>query len=162
MAALAADINVSSIGPVVTIQMPAIADTFYQGAFVYILDAGGNVSPVPVTTSICLGLSPTQQVVGTAGDLIQVAIQGYFWMPVGTNIAAEDEGNLLMMDVSGTLSDNPADLVSVAPGDVAIAATDIIVGRLIRVSSPNMLVAVNFGGVTGFTGAADATIIALV
>lgn len=79
------------------------------------------------------------------------------WVPVGTNIAAEDEGDPLVMEV-GTVTDNPADCVSGEPeGDVALTEDDMYVGRILRATATQMLIAIGHKGLSGDIVAAVVT-----
>ncbi len=149
MAAMTEDANISAVGPVTTISMPAIADTFYQGSLVFNLTAGGNVTNLPVNSgdNQCVGVCLKQQVIATAGDLLEVAVVGLFWLPGSSNHSAGDAIAIAYMDDSATLTDNPADLENNI--QVPLVAQDIVVGRLIRITSTQQLLAINIGGITG-------------
>lgn len=135
MAALDADIYISTQGQVVTKNFKAnAAGTYYQGAVVFI-DTGGGVQVVPAAGDMAIGISPTKQVV-SASDEVNVIIFGVVGMPIGTNIAAADEGDLCCLDIGSTQSDNPADFV--AAGDITPAANDTVLGRILRVTSSQM------------------------
>lgn len=149
MAAMTEDANISAVGPVTTISMPAIADTFYQGSLVFVLTGGGNVTNIPVNSgdNQCVGICLKQQTIANAGDSLEVAVVGLFWLPLSGNVATADAMSILYMDDSATLSDNPADLENNI--QIPLVAQDIIVGRVIRITSTQMLVAINIGGLTG-------------
>lgn len=158
MAALAADINIETLGDVVIGTFSANgADTFYQGALVYI-DAGGGVQVVPAGTDRFLGISIKKQVIAAATDEVEVLIDGYVWVPVGTGIAAEDEGDPLIMDITAATTDNVADCVSAQPeGDTVLGADDIYIGRILRVTATQMLISIGHKGLTGDIVAATVT-----
>ena len=144
MAVLAADKNVSSIGAsTITGFAVNVADTYYRGAIVYV-DTGGGSQVVPVAGDRCLGISPKKQVLATT-DLAEVLVSGVIWLPVGTAVEAEDEGDLLILDISATQSDNPSDLVSA--GDTTLGADDVAVGTILKVTATQMLVRI--GDFTG-------------
>lgn len=139
MAALAADINVSSLGTPLKAEFSCnAADTHYQGSIVYV-DTAGGAQVTAAAGDRVVGISTTKQVTTAAGQLIEVYINGLFWVPLGTNIAAADEGERLVSD-GPTNSDNFADMV--AAGDITLAANDACVGRIIRVTATQMLIAI--------------------
>jgi len=157
MAVMAADANCSVVGYHITAPFSANgADIFYKGGIVYI-DAAGGVQNVPAAADKCLGVTMKQFTTTAAGDLIDVLIFGAIWVPIGTNIAAEDEGDPLMMDIGSTQTENFADCVSAGPeGDVALAEDDILIGRILRVTTAQMLIFIGHG-LTGNIGAATPT-----
>ena len=145
MAVLAADINVSTFGTPTKLSFSAnVADTYFKGAVVFIDDAGG-VQVVPAAGDRCAGIASKNQVIATAADEVEVYVDGYFEMPLGTNIAAADEGNFIGLDIGTTQSDNIADFVSleIAADDVAIAVNDCVLGRIIRVKAASMIVCIH-------------------
>lgn len=138
MAALAADVNCSAVGKYSSTQFSANgADTFYRGAIVF-CDTGGGLQAVPAAGDRVIGVIPYQQTTTASGDEVEVVVKGQVWLPVGTNIAAADEGELLALDIGSTQSDNPADFVSL--GDITPANNDAIVGTILRVTSTEMLI----------------------
>ena len=150
MAVLAADVNISAVGDTRNTQFSANgADTYFKGAIVY-SDTGGGLQALPAAGDRCVGVIPYKQVVTAAGDEVEVIVEGLIWMPIGTaNISAADEGDILCCDISGTLSDNPGDMVSAI--DITIAANDIAVGRILRVTTTQMLIGIT-PGLTGSIG----------
>jgi len=149
MAVLAADVNISAVGDTRNTQFSANgADTYFKGAIVY-SDTGGGLQALPAAGDRCVGVIPYKQVVTAASDEVEVIVEGLVWMPLGTNITAADEGDILCCDISGTLSDNPADMVSAI--DITIAENDIAVGRILRVTSTRMLIGLT-PGLTGSIG----------
>lgn len=138
MAALAADAIFRWQGnPTKFVFSGNVADIHYAGALLFI-DTGGGVQAVPAAGDMFAGIVTKQQTVVNAGDPVEAFIDGLFLLPTGTNITAADEGDLAVIDLSGTLSDNPADLVSNL--DVTGAATDIAIGRIYRVTTEGMWV----------------------
>ena len=126
MAVLAADIIVHTIGTPIKISLSAnAADTYYKGAMVFI-DADGGCQVVPEAGDRFVGLSCKNQVVTAAAQEVEVYCWGLFWVPVGTDIAAADEGELLIQDIDATQSDNIADCVSAT--DATEAENDQIIG----------------------------------
>ncbi len=144
MSALAADVGGATSGISLTVPLKAnAADTYYRGSIVYI-DTGGGAQLTVAAGDRVAGISTEQKTVAV-GDLVEVLIFGAVWLPVGTNVAAADEGEYLVND-GATDSDNPADMVSF--GDITPAANDAIVGKILRVEGSEMLVAIT-PGVTG-------------
>jgi hypothetical protein len=144
MAVLAADQNISTVGPVtITPHSANAADTYFRGAIVFIdVDGGVQVTNATDAADRCLGISPKQQSPTAAGDIVQVITCGNVWLPVGTNIAAADEGDFAVGDDSGTITDNPGDIV--AAGDITPeAGLDTCLGKILRVTSTQMLIAIS-------------------
>ena len=145
MAALAADVNVSFIGSYKSVPLSAnAADTYYKGAIVYI-DTGGGVQVTAAAGDRPVGIVPYKQVITAAAQSVEVVVDALVWLPVGTNIAAADEGDYLVND-GPTDTDNPADLV--AGLDITAAANDAVVGKILKVTSTQMLVSIH----PSFTG----------
>lgn len=155
MAALAADVNGSTVGPVTTLPFSAnAADTYFRGSIVFTDAAGGVQVTYAATLDRVVGVSPSKQVIANIGDEVDVIVHGAIWLPVGSGIAAADEGDLLMVDISATSSDNPADAVSVT--DATEALGDMIVGQIMRVTATQMLIFLT-PGITGRAIAATTT-----
>lgn len=147
MAALSADLNVSSVGPVIELPFSAnAADTFYQGAVVW-GDAAGGAQATAAAGDRVLGISTSNQVIAASGDEVRVAVWGHFWFPSISGIAAGDEGNLLLFDADGTLSDNIDDCDSTEA--ITEAANDAVVGRILRVKSDKVCISIGHAGMTG-------------
>ena len=148
MAALAADINVSSVGQPLKLPFSAnAADIFYQGAVIWTDTAGGVQATIAAGDRVA-GISPTQQTVAAAADLVELYVSGYFWTPLGAAITAADEGELLIMTAAGP-TDNIADAVSAGDTKVAEILTDndAAIGRIKRVTATQMLI--ELGSFTG-------------
>lgn len=146
MAALAQDVNASTVGPTTTIKMLSNgADTYYRGALLYQDAATGGVQPTWGSGDIAVGFSPTNQVTTASGEEVAVVIQGAIWLPVGTALAVDDEGDYLMNDGPAN-TDNPADLESAS--DLTLADGDMYIGRILRVTSTQMLIFLS-PGLTG-------------
>lgn len=150
MAALTAAANVSLVGSGIKVCGPAHqADTFYGGAILVALNVGttGKVSCVPTsgTNERFLGISTKTQVAGAADVLIEYWVSGVFLFPAIASVAATDLGEFLVIDKSGTATDNPADLV--ASGDITPATGDAVIGRIVgRDGSGNLYVDIAVGG----------------
>lgn len=144
MAALSADINIETVGAIERRSFSANAvDVFYQGAIVYI-DTGGGAQCTAAAGDRAVGVCLTRQTIGAIGDLVHVMTHGDIWVPLGTNIAAEDENDILVND-GPTDTDNFADMVS--HDDITLAANDAAIGRILKVEAARMLVRI--GTVTG-------------
>jgi hypothetical protein len=138
MAALAADSPYRYKGsPTKHVFSGNVADIHYGGALLFI-DTGGGVQAVPAAGDYFAGIVTVKQTVVNAGDPVEAFIDGLFFFPLGTNIAAADEGDLAIIDISGTLSDNPTDLVSNL--DATGAVGDIVIGRIYQVLADGMWV----------------------
>lgn len=136
MAALSANINCSFIGsPTCAYFSANAADTYYKGSIVYI-DTAGGVQLTAAAGDRPVGISTKEQTV-SAGDKVEVMIDGYAWLPLGSGVAAADEGELLVND-GATNSDNVADMK--AAGDITPAANDSVVGVIKKVETARMLV----------------------
>lgn len=151
MAALAAQANVALVGGAATkIVGPAHqADTFYAGALLVALNVGttGKVSCVPTsgTNERFLGICAKTQVIAAADDPVEYYRGGVWLFPAIASIAATDIGTYLVMDKSGTITDNPAD--AVAAVDITPATGDIVVGQIVgRDGSGNLYVDISLGG----------------
>ena len=165
MAALAADANCSLVGVPTFWRFAAstAGEVFYKGAVIWwdLTSGGATVGQVQVASIAAgdriVGICAKQQTSVAIGDLIEVLIKGTVWLPLGANIAALDTGGLIGADASGTMSDNPADLVHLAEGaaDIAAAANDCLLGRIKEVTASQMLVQLeNVGAIYGGTAAA--------
>jgi len=144
MGVLTADLNVSGVGPQITLPFVAnAADTYYRGAIVWIDTAGG----VQVTWGAgdrAIGYSPKKQT-PAVGDLVEVVVFGAAWFPAITGVAAGDEGNTIVFDADTPPTDNIDDADS---GEgITEAAGDIRVGRIMRYTASKTLVM--FTGITG-------------
>lgn len=154
MAALTADINISTDGDITITPVKAdAADVFYQGAICWAdLDASGDA----IVGSIAAGdrvLGVCMKYVNAAdGDLIPILVGGCIWFPAITGIDATDVGSLITFD-AGTLTDNIDDADSSAA--LTLAANDAAVGKLIRYDS-SLGCLVQIGNMTGliYAGAA--------
>ncbi len=138
MAALAADSPFRFLGsPTKFVFSGNTADIHYAGALLYI-DTGGGVQAVPAAGDMFVGIVTKQQTVVNAGDPVEAFIDGVFLLPTGASITAADEGDLLIMDLSDTTTDNPADLESNL--DATGVANDPAVARILRVTTEGMWV----------------------
>lgn len=155
MAALAADVQCSTAGKTTNVQLSCnAADTFYKGAIVFV-DTGGGAQVTWAAGDRPVGICPYKQTTTAASQEVEVIVEGLVWLPLGTNIAAADEGDLLLLDADGTTTDNPGDMV--AAGDITIAAGDMVIGRIVRVTSSAMLVNIN-PALTGAIGTANTAV----
>jgi hypothetical protein len=150
MAVLAADANISLLGGGVKVMGPAHqADIFYAGAILVALNVGttGKVSCVPTsgTNERVLGLCSKKQTTTAADQLVEYYIGGVWLFPAIASVAATDIGHFLVIDKSGTVSDNFADLVSQV--DITPATGDAVVGRVVGMdASSNLIVDMSWAG----------------
>ena len=154
MAALAADAYCETVGNYRSQKYSAnAADTYYRGSLVY-TDSAGGAQLTYAAGDIALGYSPKKQVMAASGE-VEVITEGYLWLPIGTNIDANDEGDWLIND-GPTSTDNPADLESA--GDLTLASGDMICGRIMRCTTSHMLIYINpmFMGCVYFTNGTPA------
>lgn len=132
MAAMSENANISVVGGACIVPMVANAtDVYYAGAIVYIDDAGGAQVTTTIAADTAAGICPNYQSV-TAGDEVEVLIEGALWIPTPTGIAAADEGHWLCIDATGA-TDNLDDCDS--SEGLTLADNDMIVGKILRVDS---------------------------
>lgn len=144
MAALAANLNISTLGTPITVPLIANAtDIYYRGAVVFI-DAAGGAQVTWAAGDRPIGICP-KYISATAGDTIPVVVFGVIWFPAITGIAASDEGNTLLFDADTPPTDNIDDADS--SEGIAEAAGDMRVGRILRYTAAQTLVMI--GGITG-------------
>jgi len=130
MAALTADVHIPHLGPSPDkLSFPATgADTFFAGALVW-LDISNNTGQVQVASiadgDIIAGICAKQVTTTAAGDLVELYINGTWALAVGSMVAT-DIGSAVVSDISGTITDNEADLVAAV--DITIGAGDVLVG----------------------------------
>lgn len=150
MAILIADtiVNVLTEGAV-KVSIPCTGpDTFYKGAIVWTDTSGGTgLAQVGSLASgdRILGICAENITTTAANDLVTVYVRGLFQCPAMTNVTGADIGDFAVMDASGTITDNPADLV--ASGDITLDDNDAVLGRI--VSYLNSLPVVELGNGTG-------------
>ena len=155
MAALAADVQCSVTGTSRNAVLSCnAADTFYKGAIVF-TDTAGGAQVTWAAGDRPVGVCPYQQTTTAASQNVEVIVEGLVWLPIGANVSAADEGDLLLLDADGTADDNPASMV--AAGDITIAAGDVVVGRIVRVTSSAMLVYIS-PALTGALGTANTAV----
>ena len=118
--------------------------TFYKGAIVWGLAAGG-ASDAPASGDRILGICAAQTTTTAAGDYVEVYTSGTFSMPAMTNVTDADLGDLIVFDAGITITDNAADCV--AAGDITLAASDAVLGRLVRYENSRPVVQI-----TGLVG----------
>jgi hypothetical protein len=132
MAALTADVHIPHLGTPTKIKVKAVgADTFYAGALVFADGTNGKAQVVPAATDSFLGICAKQVVVSAADELVEIYVDG-IWALAFTGVAEVDVGQTVVVDMTGTLSDNEADLVSAA--DATIVAGDILIGKCIGIN----------------------------
>ena len=142
MAALTANVNVSSEGtPKKSSAAANAADTFFAGAIVW-SDTGGGVQVTAAAGDRPVGICSEKQIV-SAGDLVEYYTFGDFWFPAGS-ITAADELDRIGFDAA-TLTDNIADAVNVT--GLTLATNDVVLGKIMRVANSRMLI--HIGDLTG-------------
>ncbi len=143
MAVLAKDLHIPHVGNPTKVPIRvAGADEFYAGALVFAAAAGGAVALAAASLPF-LGIVTRHFTTTAAGDLIECFVDGVFKFPTISTITGADEGDALIMDASGTLSDNPADCVSAV--DATIVVTDVLIGQILTVVSDGFFVQLKKG-----------------
>lgn len=137
MGALSAPSAVKWIEPIQKFNfLAAETATFYAGGLCFIKKGTGGVVHIPVANYNFAGVV-TKTVSATSGvTYVEVFTNGMVLLPTGAAITVADEGDLAIMDASGTLSDNPADIVSNL--DATGAATDVVIGRIMQAATEGM------------------------
>jgi len=145
---LAADLNISTFGTPITVQVPAAVDTYYQGAIVWNdVDSSGYATCAPAAGDRILGVSPTQQVISSAGDSIEVIVFGVVkFSAVPNALATTDAGAIIAADVSADgASDNITDMYDIT--GLTLADNDSILGKCLDTDgSSYTTILVNPGG----------------
>ena len=132
MAGLTADVHIPHLGTPTKIALKAIgADTFFGGAMVFADGTSGKLQAVPAATDHFIGICAKQAVITAADQLVEVYIDGVHALAF-TGVAEADVGNVVVVNMDGTLSDNEADLESAA--DATIVAGDILIGKCIGIN----------------------------
>ena len=154
MAALTQDLNISTLGEPVYAKLSAnAADTYYQGAVVWVDVAGGvqvtaASAGAVATTDRPIGICTKKQVVTAAGQEVEVLVKGFVWFPLATNVTVVDEGGILCFDADVLIdTDNPQDAWGAASVAGAVAICDAAIGIIKRVTATQMLV--HIGSYTG-------------
>jgi len=116
------------------------AETFYQGALVYADDTNGGAQTTPVLgaappdiTDSLIGICAKTVTTTAAGQMVEIYCGGLWGIVCTTTVVEGDVGDVLLMDMGTTTTDNPADLVTgvaATPGD-----GDILFGKIIAVDS---------------------------
>ncbi len=133
MGVLTADVDLPHLGTPTKLTVKAIAggDTFYKGALVFADATLGLAQVLPAASDKFLGIC-AKQVVAAAGDDVEIDVDG-IWAMLVSGIAATDVGDAVIMDVSGTLSDNHADVVGATGATVVV--TDVLIGKLLGITT---------------------------
>ena len=111
--------QLTSFGTFRTIKVPAgVADTYFQGAVLSFLDAtAAGVTPVPASGLRFAGICMETYTDAAVGDILEIAIDGLWKVPVAVANAWDAQGELIHVDISAA-SDDPGDLViTTATGD---------------------------------------------
>jgi len=151
MAVLSADANVSLVGgnPAKISGPAAIADTYWGGAILVALNVHttGCVSCVPTsgTAERILGICSKKQIIAAQYDLVEYYVGGIWLIPAIATIDKTEIGSYLVIDKSGTPTDNVADLLG--SGDITPASGDAIFGRIVGLdAASNIYVDCNLMG----------------
>lgn len=107
------------------------ADTFYRGALVYGDAANGKAQAVPAAGDVLLGVCAKTTVATAADQMIEIYAGGLWGFACATTVVEGDVGDVLVMDVGTTTTDNPADLVTGAAA--TLADDDILFGKILAV-----------------------------
>ena len=145
MAALTADVSIQYKANPVKFSVAAdVATTYFAGSLIFGLVAG-NATKVPVTSLPFIGISAYQQVVAAGGEVECFVGPFIALLPPIATIAIADEQDFLIMDASGTLSDNPGDLVGAAysGADIVLDNGDILVAKILRVVTAGIWISVH-------------------
>ena len=112
------------------------ADTFYAGALVYGDATNGKAQAVPVATDYLLGICAKTKVVTAADQMVEIYTGGLWAIPCTVAIVEGDVGDVLIMNIGTTQSDNPADLVT---GTAATTgANDPLFGKILAVDATDV------------------------
>jgi len=114
------------------ISVKAVAgDTFYKGALVYGDATNGKAQvTVPAAGDVFLGICAKQVVATAADDLVDIYTGGLWALNMTTPVEG-DVGDVCIMDVTGSPTDNAADAVTGT--DATLAANDILIGKILAI-----------------------------
>jgi hypothetical protein len=133
MAALSADVDLPHKGDLSEhkISVKSItADTFYKGALVFADATNGKAQvSTPAAGDVFLGIC-AKQVVAETDDLVDIYTGGLWAIPF-VGAAEGDVGDVCIVDVGTTPTDNPAETVTGA--DATLAANDLLIGKIIAI-----------------------------
>ena len=88
------------------------ADTFYRGALVYGDATNGKAQAVPAAGDVLLGVGAKTVVAAAADELVEIYTGGLWGFACTVAVVEGDVGDILIMDIGTTQTDNPADLVT--------------------------------------------------
>ena len=134
MAALTADAPMPHKGHLTKIGVKCVgADTFYEGALVYGDATDGKAQATATTTEddVFLGICARNITTTAANQIVEVYVDGLWAFRPTVAIVEGDVGDVLIIDDSATLSDNPADCVTGAAATTAVH--DILIGKIIAI-----------------------------
>ena len=135
MAALAADTLMPHKGTPTKLSVACTgADVFYKNAIVY-ADAAGTAqvtAPAGAGGDYFLGICAEQVTTTAAGDLVDIYVDGLFAIAFLTPDEA-DVGDVCVADISGTPTDNQADLETGA--DATLVGNDILIGKILAIDA---------------------------
>lgn len=147
MAALSANVHITHSGNPVRIPVRATAaDEYYLGAAIF-AKAAGRASPAGASGDTFIGICGERKTVTAQDELVDVYVEGVFLLPMASGAVGAD-GTVLAFDVTGTVSDNFADAVSLA----ALAAGDIVIGKILSFDSVESRAWVKLHAVAGIGG----------
>ncbi|RLB49615.1 MAG: hypothetical protein DRI90_24370, partial [Deltaproteobacteria bacterium] len=136
MAALTAGVDLPHKGNLdaYKIAVKAIgADTFYKGAIVYADAANGKAQvSVPAAGDVFLGICAETVVATAADDLVEIYTGGLWALNFATP-AEGDVGDVCVMDIGGSPTDNIEDAETGA--DATLAADDILIGKILAIDT---------------------------
>ena len=146
--------NVANLGGGVKVMGPCAAagDIFYPGAILFSakIEASsptGKINALPTSGILerFAGICSKLQTTTAADQLVEYYVGGVWLFPAIAAVSSADIGSWLICDKDGTLSDNPADLVS--SNDVTKTTGDAVIGRIVGMdASSNIVVDCGCGG----------------
>ena len=140
------------------------AGTYYAGGLMFGL-AAGQATKVPAASLPFRGITAATTVAAANTEVECFVGPMLIKIPSIAAIAAADEDSFLGVDVSaGTFTDDTADLISLKyaasgpDGDQDIDDTDILIGRIIRVDTDGIWLAIPDLGQLGVASVQAATV----
>ena len=107
------------------------ADTFFKGAFVFGDATNGKAQvTAPAAGDVFLGICAKQVVAAAADDLVDIYTGGLWALNMATPVEG-DVGDVCIIDITGTPTDNPADAVTGT--DATTAVNDLLIGKILAI-----------------------------